>query len=256
MPAYARRLFAEGLGTALLVFFAVGTATEMFGFKLEGTSTAAGVVATAFAFGLVLLVLAYAFGPISGCHINPAVTIGFVTSRRISLADAVGYWLAQIVGGILGAVALWGVLSGSSGYSRGTVGLGANGFGALSTININMAGAFAAEVILTFLFVMVILEVTSKAANPAMAGLAIGLTLATVHLIGIPITGTSVNPARSIGPALIVGGEALRELWLFIVAPLVGGIVAAMVHVILHAEPREGTEQAAAPLVKAGTPAH
>ena len=232
--ALGRRIFAEFLGTALLVFFAVGTATLSFGFKFAGTSTSAGVVTTAFAFGLVLLVLAYGLGPISGCHINPAVTMGFLVARRIEITDAVVYWVAQFAGGIVGAVVLWAVFKGAPGYSRSVQGLGTDGWGKQSMIGINAGGAFAAEVVLTFLFVLIVLGATSRIATPAAAGLTIGLALTVVHLIGIPITGTSVNPARSFGPALVVGGEAIRQVWLFIVAPLIGGAIAAAVHAVLY----------------------
>ena len=231
-----RKLAAELLGTAILVFFAVGTATLAFGFKLDGGSVSAGIVMTAMAFGLVLLALVYAFGPISGCHVNPAVTIGFVASKRMTINDAVGYWIAQFVGGIVGAVALYAVFSGSPGYSRKVQGLGTDGWGAHSIIGLNAGSAFAAEVILTFLFVLVVLAATSHVASAGFAGLAIGLALTTVHLIGIPLTGTSVNPARSLGPALIVGGDALSQVWLFIVAPLIGGVLAAGVYLALVAE--------------------
>jgi len=227
-----RRLFAELLGTALLVFFAVGTATLSFGFGFAGPSVSAGVVATAFAFGLVLLGLAYTLGPISGCHVNPAVTMGFLVARRMRASDAVGYWAAQFVGGIVGAVALWGVFEGASGYSK-SVGLGTDGYGTHSMVGLNIGGAFAAEVVLTFLFVFVVLGATSRIATPAAAGLAIGLALTTVHLIGIPLTGTSVNPARSLGPALVVRGDALTQVWLFIVAPLVGGALSALAYAVL-----------------------
>jgi aquaporin Z len=223
-----RKFIAEAVGTFFLVFFAVGVATLSFGFKFAGASVSAGVVTTALAFGLVLLVLAYTLGPISGCHVNPAVTLGFVVSGRMAISEAIGYWIAQIVGGIAGALVLWGMLSGSPIYSRHTVGLGADGFGSLSMVHINAVGAFAVEGMLTLLFVFIVLAATSKLATPAFAGLAIGLGLSVVHLIGIPLTGTSVNPARSIGPALIVGGLALSQLWLFIVAPLVGGAVGAL----------------------------
>lgn len=228
----SRKLVAEFLGTALLVFFAVGIATLSFGFQLLGGSPAAGIVMTALGFGLVLLALAYALGPISGCHVNPAVTLGFVLSGRIALKEAVGYWIAQFLGGIVGALGLWAVFSGASGYSA-AVGLGADGWGAHSMIGLGVAGAFAAEVILTFLFVLVVLASTSHAATSGFAGLAIGMTLAVVHLLGIPLTGTSVNPARSLGPALVVGGDALQQVWLFIVAPLLGGALAAVVSRIL-----------------------
>jgi aquaporin Z len=222
-----RKLVAEAIGTFFLVFFGVGVATLSFGFKFDGASVSAGVVTTALTFGLVLLALAYALGPISGCHVNPAVTMGFVVSGRMALSEAAGYWIAQFVGGIAGALVLFGVVSGSPHYSRRAVGLGADGFGNNSLVNINAAGAFAAEAILTLLFVFVVLAATSKLASPGFAGLALGLALTVVHLIGIPLTGTSVNPARSLGPALIVGHSALSQVWLFIVAPLVGGAIAA-----------------------------
>ncbi|XAS74862.1 MIP family channel protein [Dermatophilaceae bacterium Sec6.4] len=223
-----RKLVAEALGTACLVFFGVGTATLCFGFATTGSSTSAGVVATALAFGLVMLILAYSLGPISGAHINPAVTIGFLIARRIPLREAVGYWIAQIVGAILGAGVLRGMFAGAKGYSTKKTGLGTDGFGDQSMIHLNAGSAFLAEVVLTFLFVFVVLAVTTKAAWPQIGGVTIGLALGAVHLIGIPLTGTSVNPARSIGPALFVGGTALSQLWLFIVAPLIGGAIAAL----------------------------
>jgi aquaporin Z len=232
----SRKLVAEAVGTFFLVFFAVGVATLTFGFDLTGPSVSAGVVATALAFGLVLLALAYALGPISGCHVNPAVTMGFLVSGRMTLNDAIGYWVAQFVGGIAGALALWGVVSGSPEYSRSKVGLGADGFGNRSLVHLDATGAFAAEAILTLLFVFVVLAATSKLAAPGFGGLAIGLSLTVVHLIGIPLTGTSVNPARSLGPAIIVGHTALSQLWLFIVAPLVGGAVAAALYKYFFAE--------------------
>ncbi len=233
----ARKLLAELLGTAFLVFFAVGVATLMFGFHFTGRSVAAGVVATALTFGLVLLALVYVLGPISGCHVNPAVTMGAVLARRIEPIEAVGYWVAQFVGGILGALLLWAVFNQSPFYRTNIEGLGADGYGKASLIHISAGGAFLAEVVFTALFVFVILAVTNKAANAATAGVVIGLTLAVVHLLGIPIDGTSVNPARSLGPALIVGGTALSQVWLFIVAPLVGGIVAAGLHWLVFPSP-------------------
>lgn len=223
----SRKLVAELLGTALLVFFAVGAATLAFGFQLHGGSIAAGVVMTSLAFGLVLLALVYAIGPISGCHVNPAVTLGFVIDKRMTLKDAAAYWGAQVIGGIVGALALWAVFSDSSTYSRSAVGLGADGWGVHSMIGLNVAGAFLAEVILSFVFVLIVLLATRHAATAGFAGVAIGAGLLVVHLVGIPLTGTSVNPARSLGPALVLGGDALRQLWLFIAAPLVGGALAA-----------------------------
>ncbi len=228
-----RKLSAEALGTAVLVFFACGVATLTFGSGfgfgtgLLGMQTSAGIVATALAFGLVLAVLAYALGPISGCHVNPAVTMGALVAGRMKIQEAMGYWAAQFIGGILGAVVLWQTLGRSPFYNRTKTGLGADGYGKLSATHISLSGAFIVEVILTATFVLV---------NAALAGLAIGLSLTVVHLIGIPLTGTSVNPARSLGPALVVGGTALGQVWLFIVAPLVGGALAAVVHRFLFAQ--------------------
>jgi aquaporin Z len=228
-----RKLTAEFLGTGLLVFFGVGVATLMFGFGFDGGSAAAGVVATALAFGLVLVALAYAIGPLTGAHVNPAVTMGALLTGRVPPRDAVGYWAAQFAGGILGALLLWGLFNTSPLYSTSRTGLGTNGWGKASAIHIGMGGAFLAEVVLTAMFVFVILAVTGKTGNATTAGLVIGLALSVAHLIGIPITGTSVNPARSLGPALIVGGTALNQVWLFIVAPLVGGVVAAGLHYLV-----------------------
>jgi aquaporin Z len=225
-----RKLVAEAIGTALLVVVGVGTATATFGFKLFGSSVSAGVVTTALAFGLVLLALAYTLGPISGCHVNPAVTAGFLVAGRMSLREAIGYWVAQLVGGVVGALVLWGIVSGSPSYTRSGVGLGADGYDKLSMIGLDASGAFVAEVVLTFVFVLVVLCATSRLGSPGLAGLAIGLGLTAVHLVGIPLTGTSVNPARSLGPALIVGGDALSQVWLFIVAPLAGGCLAALLY--------------------------
>jgi aquaporin Z len=229
----SRSLIAEALGTALLVFFGAGAATLSFGFRVTGTSVAAGDVMTALTFGLVLLVLVYGIGPISGCHVNPAVTIGFLAARRISLTEAIGYWVAQIVGGIVGAAVLYGVVHSSPLYSS-SVGLGADGYGKSSIIGANAAGAFFAEIILTFVFVFVILAVTRRASNATVAGIAIGFTLMLVHLVGIPIDGTSVNPARSLGPALFVGGSALSQLWVFLIAPLVGGVLSALAYHLFY----------------------
>ncbi len=168
------------------------------------------------------------------------------------MAEGIEYWIAQFIGGILGALILWGIMEGSPLYTTKSQGLGADGFGPLSQIHINAVGAFGAEVVLTFLFVLVVLTVTSRAGvPPGFAALGIGFALTTVHLLGIPITGTSVNPARSLGPALIVGGQALSQVWLFIVAPLVGGIIAALCYEFLVNRPlTEAADQAvAAPTV-------
>jgi aquaporin Z len=248
-----RKLAVEFLGTAILVFLAVGTATMMFGFKFDGGSVAAGVVVTALAFGLTLLALVYLIGPVSGSHVNPAVTIGALLTGRISLQEAAGYWIAQFAGGIAGALALWGTFTTSPLYHRTVAGLGANGYGSESMIHIGAGGAFIFETVLTAVFVFVVLRVTSETANAATAAIAIGLTLAVVHLVAIPITGTSVNPARSLGPALVVGGTALRQVWLFIVAPLVGGVLAAGLHRLLYRA--EGTGLAAEAQQARETPA-
>lgn len=242
----ARSLFAEALGTALLVFLAVGVATMSFGFKIAGASNSAGIVATSLAFGLVLAALVYGLGPVSGCHINPAVTIGFLAGRRISVRDAAGYWVAQVAGGIAGAAVLYGLFHLSSGWTK-SVGLGANEFGKASMIGASAGGALLGEIILTAVFVFVILAVTRTVGNAIVAGLIIGLALTLVHLMGIPIDGTSVNPARSIGPALFVGGTALSQLWVFIVGPLIGGALAAGTFMVLYPEGEEEAEVAPAP---------
>jgi aquaporin Z len=251
----ARKLFAEFLGTALLVIFAVGVATETFGILLNGrpggSGFTAGIVGTAFAFGLVVLALAYSIGPISGCHVNPAVTMGFLVSGRMQIGEAIGYWIVQFLGGIAGALVLWGVFSTGTVYSRSRDGLGANGYGKNSILGINAGGALLAEIILTFLFVLVVLGATSRIGSPGMAGLAIGLALTAVHLFGIPLTGTSVNPARSLGPALVVGSSALKQVWVFILAPLVGGALAALVYRFLFAADGTTAEADAAPAVQA-----
>jgi aquaporin Z len=238
-----RKFAVEFLGTAILVFLAVGTATLMFGFKFDGRSVAAGVVVTALAFGLTLLALVYLIGPVSGSHVNPAVTLGALLTGRISVREAVGYWIAQFAGGIVGALALWGAFTTSPLYHKAVTGLGADGYGSLSMIRIGTGGAFLFETVLTAIFVFVVLRVTSETANAATAAIAIGLTLTVAHLVGITITGTSVNPARSLGPALVVGGTALSQVWLFIVAPLIGGALAAGLHRLLYRQ--EGTVLAA-----------
>jgi aquaporin Z len=231
-----RKLVAEFLGTALLVIFGVGTATLSFGFHFAGASTSAGVAATALAFGLTVLALAYTLGPICGCHVNPAVTMGFLISGRMRVHEAVSYWVAQFAGAFVGALLLWAMFSTSPIYSRSRVGLGTNGYGKESMIGISAGGALLVEIVITFLFVLVVLGATSRLGAPGFAGLAIGLALTVVHLIGIPLTGTSVNPARSLGPALIVGHTALAQVWVFILAPLVGGALAALAYRYLFAD--------------------
>ena len=228
-----RKLGAEFVGTAILVYFGCGVAVLTLGSWHSSFGTGAGIVATALAFGLILAGLAYSIGPISGCHVNPAVTLGAALGRRLSWHDAVGYWVAQFAGGIAGAGVLDLTLRSSPLWSK-AIGLGADGYGSASMIHVSAGGAFLAEAILTAVFVFVILSVTGKAAPVGVAGLMIGLTLTVIHLFGIPVTGTSVNPARSLGPAVFLGGTALHQVWLFLVAPLVGGALAAALYRGLH----------------------
>ncbi|MEU5211286.1 MIP family channel protein [Streptomyces sp. NPDC020742] len=220
-----RTIVAEFLGTLLLVFFAVGSAV------LAGEYI--GTFGIALAFGFTMLALAYALGPISGCHLNPAVTLGMLLARRLTLRTAVEYWIAQVVGAIVGAALLFLVAKQVPGLQTHAA-FGTNGWGDRSAVHLNLGGAFVLEMVMTFLFVFVFLAVTHKVALLGFNGVAIGMALATVHLIGIPLDGTSVNPARSIGPALFAGGPAITQLWLFIVAPLIGGALAAAVHQVTH----------------------
>jgi aquaporin Z len=227
MNAVARKLTAEFVGTFLLVFLAVGAAVFGIGATVgvDKAGPGNGIVGVALAFGLVLLAIAYAFGPVSGAHVNPAVTLAMLIGRRMPTNEAVGYWIAQFLGGILGGFTLWLFVE-SFGVTDYAGALGSNSY---DNGAINMAGAFVLEVLLTAAFVLVILLVTERVAAPGFAGIAIGLALTAVHLVGIPLDGTSVNPARSFGPALFAGGDALGQVWLFILAPLVGSVVAALV---------------------------
>lgn len=235
MALDARKLIAEALGTGFLVFFGAGAALLSFGFKVTGSSVSAGAALTGIIFGLVLLGLVYALGDISGCHVNPAVTLAFVVTRRMTIAEAAGYWVAQVIGGIIGALVLFGVATSSSAYES-DMGLGANGYGDLSLTHLGAGGAFLLEVVLTCMFVLVVLAVTRHAKNALIAGIPIGWTLGLVNLMGIPFDGTSANPARSIGPALFAGTEAMSQLWLFIIAPLVGGFIAALVYLYFYGD--------------------
>lgn len=229
----AKKLIAEFIGTFALVFLAVGAAVSGIGLTREESSSAdvivpaAGIVGVALAFGLVLMALCYAIGHISGCHVNPAVTLSFLVTKRIGASEAIGYFVAQILGAIVAGGALKLMVS-SFGVVDKTGGLGTNAYGD----NITMGGAFFFEAIITAFFVYIILRVTDKGAIPAMAGVAIGFALTVVHIIGIPLTGTSVNPARSFGPALFEGGTAMSQVWLFIAAPLVGGLIAAVIWMV------------------------
>lgn len=218
-----KKYAAELVGTFVLVFGGVGSAV------LAGSHI--GFVGVAFAFGLSLLAMVYTIGPISGCHINPAVTLGVLLAKKIGVKDAVGYWVAQVVGAVIASACVLFIANGAAaGYNAAIEGLGANGYGAHSPGQFSMAAAFVAEVILTMFLVLTVLGSTDIKAPVGFAGLAIGLVLTLIHLVGIPITNTSVNPARSIGPALFVGGWALQQLWLFILAPLIGAAIAAAVY--------------------------
>jgi aquaporin Z len=222
---------AELFGTFVLVFAGLTTAV-IAGGQVHN-------VGVAFAFGLALMAMAYTLGPISGCHINPAVTFGMLLSKRIGAGEAVGYWIAQTIGAIIacGVILLIasGVSGGSAGYSGAVASLAgaANGFGDHSPEHYTMAAAFFAEMFLTMLLVITVLGSTDKQAPAGFAGIPIGLILTTMILAGIPVTNASFNPARSIGPAVFVGGWALQQLWLFIIAPFAGAVLASGVYMVI-----------------------
>ena len=217
-----RKLIAEALGTLILVLFGCGSAV------LAGADI--GLTGISLAFGLAIIAAAYGLGAISGAHLNPAVSLGMVVAGRMRLSEFAGYAIAQCAGALAGAALLLLIASGKAEYSVAVNGLGQNGYGAGYLGEYSLAAALTFEVVMTFLFVTVILGCTANGAPGAMAGLAIGLTLAAIHLVGINVTGVSVNPARSFGPAVLVGGKALADLWVFIAAPLVGGALAGVVH--------------------------
>ncbi len=210
-----KKYVAEFIGTFVLVLFACGTAAVV-GCQTQSIDSA--YILTALAFGLVIVAMAYSIGNISGCHINPAVSIAMLVSKKLSVKDFIGYVVAQFAGAIAGAATLMAFI----GKDKG---LGANGL-----FEGDVLKSLGIEIILTFVFVIAILGVTSKVENGSVAGIVIGLTLTLVHIFGIYFTGTSVNPARSFGPALFVGGDALSNVWVFIVAPLIGGVLAALVY--------------------------
>jgi aquaporin Z len=222
-----KKYLAELIGTFSLVLFGCGSAV-IAGNSQVGPS-GIGLLGISIAFGFAVVAMAYAIGGISGCHVNPAVTIGVLVAGRMTSKDAVGYIISQLIGATLGAGVLYLLASGKSGWVMPEWGLGANGWGEEYLGGFNTASAFIAEAVFTCLFLFVILAVTSKYGNGTMAGLAIGVTLMLIHLVVIPITGTSVNPARSFGPAIFCGGKALSQLWLFFVAPILGAIIAALI---------------------------
>ncbi|KAF0186577.1 MAG: aquaporin Z [Caulobacteraceae bacterium] len=208
------KFVAEYLGTATLVLFGCGAAV------LAGEQV--GQLGIAFAFGLAVVAMAYGIGPVSGCHINPAISFGAFVAGRMTLGEMAGYWAAQVFGAICGAGVLLAIASGRGDYSLALDGLGQNGWGPGYLGEYGQGAAFIFEVAATFLFLVVVLGATQPGAPAMMAGLAIGLTLTVIHIVGIQVTGVSVNPARSLGPAVFVGAKALGQLWLFIVAPLIG----------------------------------
>ena len=221
-----KKYFAELLGTFVLVLLGCGSAV------LAGRYI--GFVGIAFAFGLSILAMAYAIGGISGCHINPAVSIAMLAAGKMKAKDTVIYIVMQSIGAIVAAGVLYVIAVGMPGYTLAVEGLGQNGYDAASPARFSMRSGFIAEVVLTFIFLLVIFGSTSEKAPKGFAGISIGFSLVLIHLVGIPITGTSVNPARSLGPALIVGGTALNQLWLFWAAPILGALLAAAVWRLLE----------------------
>ncbi len=209
-----RKLIAEFIGTFALVLLGCGAAV------LAGPQV--GNLGIAFAFGLVIVAMAYGIGPVSGCHVNPAVSFGAWVAGRMQTRDMLAYWLAQALGGVVGAGVLLVIASGLPGYSIEVGGLGQNGYGANSPAEYSLLAGAVFEIVASFLFLVTILGVTQGGGPSALAGIVIGLALVVIHIVGIQVTGVSVNPARSLGPAVWVGGEALGQLWLFIVAPMIG----------------------------------
>ena len=214
------KMVAEFIGTFTLVLFGCGAAV------IAGGDI--GLTGISFAFGLALIGMAYGIGAVSGCHINPAVSLGMVAAGRMDMGSAIQYIIAQVVGAIAGAAVLLVIASGKADYSVAANGLGQNGWGAVYLGEYNMVAALVFEIVATFLFMVVILGATSSGAPAAVAGLAIGLALVVIHLVGINVTGVSVNPARSVGPAIFAGAGALSQVWLFIIAPIIGAVAAGI----------------------------
>jgi aquaporin Z len=227
-----KKYLAEFIGTFALVLFGCGAAVvagKTIPVTIADAPEGIGLLGISLAFGLTVVVMAYAIGPISGCHINPAITVAMLVAKKLGPVDAIGYIVAQFVGATVAALALLAIQKDAPGFKMGDWALGSNGWGPGYLGNYSTTAAFIVEALLTFLFLFVIFATTSKEGSTNMSGLAIGLTLVLIHLVAIPVTGTSVNPARSFGPAILAGGKALSQLWLFIVAPVVGGIAAALV---------------------------
>lgn len=235
MPPLSKRCIAELIGTFWLVLGGCGSAVLSAAFPQVGI----GLLGVSLAFGLTVVTMAYAIGHISGCHLNPAVSVGLAVCRRFPARDVIPYVIAQVVGAIAGAAVLYAIASGKAGVDlRG--GFASNGFGDHSPGNYSMQAALVAEFTLTAAFLMIILGSTDKRAPAGFAPLAIGLGLTLIHLIGIPVTNLSVNPARSTGPAVLVTGWALQQLWLFWVAPIGGAIVAGLVYHTIFEEKKPG----------------
>lgn len=216
-----KKYILEFIGTLVLVLFGTGIAVL----------SNANLVATSLAFGLSIVSMAYVIGPISGCHVNPAVSLAMYLKKKLTLKEFLYYVLAQVLGALAGTGLLYLILNGTV---VGTSALGANGFKELSSTGISLVGALIVEIVLTFVFIYTILGVTSDEKNSSVSGIVIGLTLAFVHLLGIRLTGTSVNPARSLAPAIFTGGKALEQVWLFILAPMVGSLLASLTHKYLN----------------------
>jgi aquaporin Z len=226
-----KRCAAETIGTFWLVFGGCGSAVLAAAFPKVGI----GLLGVALAFGLTVLTMAYAIGHISGCHLNPAVTTGLCVARRFPAAEVLPYWIAQLLGAVIGSAVLYLIASGHPGFSLAD-GFAANGYAEHSPGGYSLVSCLVAEVVLTFMFLFIILGATDSRARPEFCPIAIGFGLTLIHLIGIPVTNLSVNPARSTGPALFVGGWALAQLWLFWLAPLVGAAVAGVVYPALAEE--------------------
>jgi aquaporin Z len=237
----SKRAFAEFIGTFWLVFGGCGSAVLAAAFPNVGI----GFLGVALAFGLTLLTMAFAIGHISGCHINPAVSVGLVVGKRFPISDLPAYVVAQVAGGIAAASVLYVIASGKAGFDVAN-GFAANGYAAHSPGGYSLTACLVAEVVLTFMFLVIILGATDRRAPQGFAPIPIGLGLTLIHLIGIPITNLSVNPARSTGPALFVGGWAVQQLWLFWLAPIVGGAIAGVVYPAVFGESEIAREAAAA----------
>ena len=224
-----KRYISELIGTMVLVLFGCGSAAI--------AGSVLGNLGIAMAFGLSIVAMAYVIGDISGCHINPAVSIGMWIDGRMEIKDLIMYIIFQCIGAVIGTAILAILINSAPGLGGFmATGLGQNGFGAASSVGLNLYGALITEIILTFVFVFTVLGVTRSEKTSAIAGIVIGLTLAFVHIMGIPLTGTSVNPARSLAPALFMGGVALQQVWVFIVAPIIGAVIAGLAHKGLYAE--------------------